>query len=167
MIISMEHSINIHELDISNNQAPTNDVSNNHQIDATSISIINDQPNLRNEIDQTIIIPQFKKKLLRTMKGEDFWRNVGTWFSSLSKIIGLVGGILAFSVTAYPHLIWLGFVAGVFAVLSVSFLQYAEFALKEGMNSSNEANALLKSIGLSAMPDLDAISLQNLQTSQT
>ena len=139
------------------------------EIKQTNMATINVDDNIsipisfKKQIENQYVVPYFKKKLSKCIHAEAYWHKVATRTAIIAKIIALIGSILAFAVTSFQHLTWLGYLAGSCGVISLSLAQYAEFALKHAVTSITEANDLLKSIGLTVLPDIDSISLNLIQ----
>lgn len=109
---------------------------------------------LRNYIIKTIVQPTYIFDLKDTLKWRFRWRKIGNILYIVSKLLTIVGAVLAFSET-YFQVTYLALASGIITLLGVLILQLGDSSQKESKRKTHEANDILKSLNIDGVPELD------------
>lgn len=112
---------------------------------SSKLSVYFESEELRNYIIKNIIEPSFITDLKNVMKWRYLWRRIANILYIFSKILTIIGAVLAFSETFF-QLFYLSFASGVVTLLSVLILQFGDFAQKERKRRTHEANEMIRTL---------------------
>lgn len=85
------------------------------------------------------------------------WKRISDICESLGKCLSGVGSVLAFAASAEQnvrHADILAFTSGTVGTTALVLLMYAAYASRESRQRTTEGNELLKSIGVTPMPQI-------------
>ncbi|ARF08797.1 hypothetical protein Catovirus_1_847 [Catovirus CTV1] len=144
----------IHNQKVEMDENFTNNLPNNINEVSTTESTQVKSKRLRQFIIKNIVQPTFVADLVDTLKWRYRWRKIGNFLYILSKLLTLVGAIVAFTET-YFKVIYLALASGIITLLGVLILQLGDYAQKESKRKTNETNEILRMLDISGVPELD------------
>jgi len=109
-------------------------------------------PEMKQEILKLYIEPNYKDTVKESIDLIKYFRRFGIIFESMSKLLVGMGSVLSFSSGIYKNRT-LSFVSGTVSVVSLVFLQYASFSLKESKKHTIDLNNILKKLHIQQVPE--------------
>jgi len=111
---------------------------------------------LKKFIVRDIIQPAFVKDIRDTIKGRYKWRKIAGILFVIARIMFLANVILSF-VSAYltrNEFSFIGFIGASIGAVGLLIGQYGTTAMAESRKKNNEANELLRQLGVEGIPDI-------------
>lgn len=108
--------------------------------------------NFKDHITLHLIQPNYVSEIKNSIQGRTWWRSVGMFFESTSKLLLGIGSVLSFASGVYNNQN-MSFISGSVTTLSLVCLQYSAFSFRESKEATSELNVLLKKLQLDTIPD--------------
>jgi hypothetical protein len=111
---------------------------------------------VKNRIMKDIVVPNYYNDVRTTISSRKKWMKSSNITELLSKILTGLATIVAFSAGAYTDYTFLSFIAGCIGTISLVCQQFSTYAKGEAKERTQQANAILKMLGIDAstVPDL-------------
>jgi len=114
-----------------------------------------DDIKISNEIKEKIvrlhIEPNYERTVVEAIELIKYFRRFGIAFETISKFFVGVGSVISFAAGIYKSKI-MSFVSGTVSVVSLVFLQYSTFSIKESKKHTADLNIILKKLNLEGIP---------------
>ena len=120
---------------------------------------------VKNEILQEYVEPCYKADVENLITERNFWRKVGNYFDTFSKISIGSSSIISFASGIYSDNL-LSFFSGTTSVLSLVFMQFASYSHSQSKERTAKLNKLLEKLKIETIPDITNQSIPLTQTSQ-
>lgn len=104
-----------------------------------------------------LVSKTFKGEITSMLTWRTRWKRISDICESLGKCLSGVGSVLAFAASAeqnVKHADILAFTSGTVGTTALVLLMYAAYASRESRQRTTEGNELLKSIGVTPMPQI-------------
>ena len=118
---------------------------------------------VKTEILQEYVEPCYKSDIENLIKERNFWRKVGNYFDTFSKLSIGSSSIISFASGIYSDNL-LSFFSGTTSVLSLVFMQFASYSQSQSKERTSKLNKLLEKLKIETIPDITTQSV--LQTYQ-
>lgn len=109
---------------------------------------------IKEKIVRLHIEPNYEQTVIESIQLIKYFRRFGIAFETVSKFLVGVGSIVSFAAGIYKSKI-MSFVSGTVSVISLVFLQYATFSIKESKRHTAELNVILKNLNLQQIPGVE------------
>lgn len=144
--------VDIEASEIPNTQQSTHSIA----LDIIGTTLTNaQQSDLKKHIIQTYVQPAYIRDIKDSLSGRYKWRKISDRMMGLSKFLIIISGIFAFAGAKFTELWWLSFLAGSLNILTTSLFHYAAYANQESKLCTEDANEMLTSLGISAIPNIE------------
>lgn len=110
---------------------------------------------VKNRIISDIVVPSYLRDVKGTVNSRGKWRNSANKAELISKILTGAATIIAFSAGAYTEYTYLSFIAGCVGTGAMVCQQFSTYARGECKERTDQANKILKVLGIDSIPDLD------------
>lgn len=105
----------------------------------------------KKKVFEEYILPNYESTIQESLNLIKYFKRFGVAFETVSKFLVGVGSILSFSAGIYKNST-LSFVSGTVSVISLVFLQYSTFSIKESKKYTAELNNVLKKFNMETIP---------------
>lgn len=126
----------------------------------SSDSTKREEKKLRKYIIENFIQPSYVQDVKDTLYWRFKWRKIGNVCLVIAKIVAIFSSLLSLYVPYLENTIY-AVIGGSVGLLGVGLLQFSEFAFKEGATKTDEANMVLKALGIEGVPELDVARANN------
>lgn len=106
---------------------------------------------LKAEVVEILIEPSYKSDIKEHIRLRKFFRKVGLYLESISKIFVGTSSIVSFSAGIYNDKT-LSFLGGVFSTCSLVLLQFALYSYKESKRETVVLNDILRQLDIETVP---------------
>jgi hypothetical protein len=120
---------------------------------------------VKNEILEKYVEPCYKADVENLITERNFWRKVGNYFDTFSKISIGSSSIISFASGIYSDNL-LSFFSGTTSVLSLVFMQFASYSHSQSKERTAKLNKLLEKLKIDTIPDITTQSIPLTQTYQ-
>jgi len=120
---------------------------------------------VKTEILQEYVEPCYKSDIENLIKERNFWRKVGNYFDTFSKLSIGSSSIISFASGIYSDNL-LSFFSGTTSVLSLVFMQFASYSQSQSKERTSKLNKLLEKLKIDTIPDITTQSIPLTQTYQ-
>lgn len=133
-----------------------------HSVSESNVPVIvpsgpqNTSGYVRSEIRRVLAL-EYRKEILGLLRSRYWWKRSGDVCEALAKVMTGVGSVLAFAASAEKDADLtdvLAFVAGSVGTMGLVLHGYAAYAGKESRTRTGEMNNILRSLGVTPMPDI-------------
>jgi len=121
--------------------------------DSVGIETHNKSGKFKNFIIRNIIQPEYTYDLQDKIKWRRHWHKISSILHSIAKLFALLSGLISF-IESYFKLGYLSLIAGSISVSAALLAQYGDFANKQALKRTYEADAILGKIGIDELPEL-------------
>ena len=105
---------------------------------------------LSKKIIDNIIYPSYYQDVSDYIYWRYRWRKIANLFETLAKILSALGSIFAFA-SGFYQMELLSFISGCIGTVSIVFLQYSSYAVKESNERNMQLNQILISLNIKNM----------------
>jgi hypothetical protein len=109
---------------------------------------------VKNRIIKDVVVPSYLKDVKCTVNSRGKWRNASNQAELVSKLLTGAATIIAFSAGAYTDYTFLSFIAGCVGTGAMVCQQFSTYAKGECKERTDQANKILKVLGIDSIPDL-------------
>lgn len=105
------------------------------------------------KIKKELVDNTYYNDVKKNLKGRSNWKYVADIFEVFSKIFIGLASVLAFASGFFGYT-YMSFISGCLSILSLIFLQFSSYAMKESKERNEIVNKIFKKIGLDEMVDI-------------
>lgn len=108
---------------------------------------------LANKIRTELVEKNYYNDVDYNINSKSRWKRISDINDTLAHIMTGLAAIMAFAAGFFNYRI-LSFISGCLATLSLVFLQFASFAMKESKERTQQVNILLEQLSIDKIPDI-------------
>jgi hypothetical protein len=117
------------------------------------LKYIEDDSDIREEVLQKLVKPEYFKNVQDGLFWRDKWRNISNVCLAISKLLAVIGTTLAFA-SGFWNYQTLAFISGAFCTLGLGMGEYSSFAIKASVDQTDNVNRVLEKLRIRQVPNV-------------